>query len=90
MKISCSDANAYDEKKNKLSHEYFNEVQYKIKKNTHKSTKINETFIILIIFLCFHFFAEADYTLDDSFWNEESPVGKSHRKFLLYDLGLEL
>jgi hypothetical protein len=24
----------------------------------------------------FHFFAEADYTLDDSFWNEESPVGK--------------
>lgn len=24
---------------------------------------------------CFHF-TEADYTLDDSFWNDESPVGK--------------
>lgn len=24
-----------------------------------------------------NFIAEADYTLDDSFWNEESPVGKS-------------
>lgn len=28
-------------------------------------------------------FAEADYTLDDSFWNEESPAGKI--SFLYFD-----
>ena len=37
----------------------------------------------------FFFFvvAEADYTLDDSFWNEETPVGESHLfNYILSDL----
>lgn len=32
--------------------------------------------IAKVLIEMFLHFAEADYTLDDSFWNEESPVGK--------------
>lgn len=33
--------------------------------------------VVLIRFVCFvAFITEADYTLDDSFWNDESPVGE--------------
>lgn len=30
---------------------------------------------IFLSFILFHFY-KADYTLDDSFWNEDSPAGK--------------
>lgn len=33
-------------------------------------------FDLILSFFLSRSFAEADYTLDDSFWNDESPVGK--------------
>lgn len=41
----------------------------------HTHTYIIYILIHFVLLFCIHF-TEADYTLDDSFWNDESPVGK--------------
>jgi hypothetical protein len=37
----------------------------------------------MLLALCLR--KEADYTLDDSFWNEDSPVGKQKNEMGLYE-----
>ncbi|KAM8720339.1 hypothetical protein ACLKA7_006391 [Drosophila subpalustris] len=48
--------------------------------------------IVIIAQLCalVHSAGEADYTLDDSFWNEESPVGEVERLLKEYRQNQEL
>lgn len=41
---------------------------YRHLKNGHAHISANNSIVLLV--------TEADYTLDDSFWNEETPVGK--------------
>lgn len=56
-------------------------MEKKYNNGVHPKDLLNENcfnckFHVISNCLEFNLFAEADYTLDDSFWNEESPVGK--------------